>query len=595
MKKTLDILKHTGVLFLMLWVGTVYAASVKYKAERQIGGANFMLSATVDCNGTITYTLCGDKKIKNVEVLYNDPSGTGTFDDVVGTTQGNGCNGADDVTWTSSYPTANNNAHIWVRFQYGLNSLGNIASIGLDYSYLGTTLPYSIDFVMNETEPNTNTYYFTYTGDPIDYPYKFNFGEGEITGTELQPGDRIGGDDFEYFFCRGNEHNLSDLTEDVLLTVYESHIMTETENGTEELICEREVLKELRLVDLCGFFDGLLVNNLPPDLLQSEVQASGLTNPFLDSYVESHQITLENPSTVENVTWNQFVEHNYDAPGIYDVTELITLREGCSCKNQIQYNSDNPCYKMSELQVAQSFNNGQYEYTITTSNYNGGQEVEIEGLTIAFGDGYEETSVGSSISHVYDEPGTYTVTQTTIITTEEGEFECTKTLVIQVEEYCCVSFAPIPGQSYWLSGWVKEEHASEQIHYAGSAIAVEFDGTGTTSFRFYPTGDIIEGWQRIVGEFKVPQNASNMDIHLENRGIAQNVFFDDIRVHPLYGSAKTYVYDPITLRLTAELDDNNYATFYEYDSEGKLNLIKKETARGIMTIQESRSSNPKQN
>ena len=56
---------------------------------------------------------------------------------------------------------------------------------------------------------------------------------------------------------------------------------------------------------------------------------------------------------------------------------------------------------------------------------------------------------------------------------------------------------------------------------------------------------------------------------------------------------KSYVYDPITLWLTAELDDNNYATFYEYDQEGQLIRIKKETARGIMTIQESRSSNPK--
>ncbi len=33
---------------------------------------------------------------------------------------------------------------------------------------------------------------------------------------------------------------------------------------------------------------------------------------------------------------------------------------------------------------------------------------------------------------------------------------------------------------------------------------------------------------------------------------------------------KSYVYDPINLRLVAELDANNYATFYEYDAEGGL-------------------------
>ena len=58
---------------------------------------------------------------------------------------------------------------------------------------------------------------------------------------------------------------------------------------------------------------------------------------------------------------------------------------------------------------------------------------------------------------------------------------------------------------------------------------------------------------------------------------------------------KSYVNDPETFWLTAELDDNNYATFYEYDKEGKLIRIKKETSRGIVTIKENRSSNPKQN
>ena len=38
---------------------------------------------------------------------------------------------------------------------------------------------------------------------------------------------------------------------------------------------------------------------------------------------------------------------------------------------------------------------------------------------------------------------------------------------------------------------------------------------------------------------------------------------------------KSYVYDPINLRLMAELDENNYATFYEYDAEGGLIRMKK--------------------
>ena len=52
-------------------------------------------------------------------------------------------------------------------------------------------------------------------------------------------------------------------------------------------------------------------------------------------------------------------------------------------------------------------------------------------------------------------------------------------------------------------------------------------------------------------------------------------------------------YDEETNKLLAELDENNYATFYEYDQEGGLIRIKKETEKGVFTIQESRSSNPK--
>jgi len=40
--------------------------------------------------------------------------------------------------------------------------------------------------------------------------------------------------------------------------------------------------------------------------------------------------------------------------------------------------------------------------------------------------------------------------------------------------------------------------------------------------------------------------------------------------------------------MQAELDDRHYATIYEYDGEGKRTRVKKETERGVMTIQETR-------
>ena len=67
------------------------------------------------------------------------------------------------------------------------------------------------------------------------------------------------------------------------------------------------------------------------------------------------------------------------------------------------------------------------------------------------------------------------------------------------------------------------------------------------------------------------------------------LYIDDIRLFPADGNMQSYVYDPSNYRLQATLDNNNYATFYSYDAEGNLFLVKKETEEGIKTIQVSRS------
>ncbi|UZO80676.1 hypothetical protein NBT05_17255 [Aquimarina sp. ERC-38] len=120
----------------------------------------------------------------------------------------------------------------------------------------------------------------------------------------------------------------------------------------------------------------------------------------------------------------------------------------------------------------------------------------------------------------------------------------------------------------------------------------------STNVEFQPQGAVIDGWQRISSEFRIPLEAANMRISLEstaqnNSGAAVNVHFDDIRMHPYDGSMKTFVYHPETQRLESELDENNYATYYEYDHEGGLIRVKKETERGVFTIQETRSGNAK--
>lgn len=158
-------------------------------------------------------------------------------------------------------------------------------------------------------------------------------------------------------------------------------------------------------------------------------------------------------------------------------------------------------------------------------------------------------------------------------------------------ENCLTSFNPEPGR-YIISAWVKDVYAASDVEtYLNPYIEIEFSGGTIILPKMYPSGKIIERWQRVFYEFTIPIGATDISINLGTNSGA--VLFDDIRIHPANGSFVSYVYDPVSLKLVATLDDNNYATIYEYDNEGTLLRVKKETERGIMTIKESRENSPK--
>jgi len=203
------------------------------------------------------------------------------------------------------------------------------------------------------------------------------------------------------------------------------------------------------------------------------------------------------------------------------------------------------------------------------------------------------------------QPGTYIVTindssciftDTVIVTLAKN---CGGDIVTEQDCYCVSSFAPIPGKKYLVSAWVKEKGAvPTKTSYTYPVVYLDFYGSSITSLiatfgAYIPAGNIIDGWQRIENTFIVPDSAQFMRLRLQNQNPTTDVLFDDIRVFPFDGSMKSYVYDPTTLRLVAELDERNYATKYEYDEEGKLIRVKKETAKGIQTIKESRKATPK--
>jgi hypothetical protein len=163
--------------------------------------------------------------------------------------------------------------------------------------------------------------------------------------------------------------------------------------------------------------------------------------------------------------------------------------------------------------------------------------------------------------------------------------------VYRVKPCDCIGlFSPDTGTTYVLGGWVKLDTSAYANTYSSAKIVVDLIENTTHNYHvFRSSGPIIDGWQRIEGTFYIPENMTAIEVTL-NASASNATWFDDVRIHPFDGNLKTYAYDNRTLRLMAELDENNYATFYEYDKDGTLIFLKKETVEGIMTLKENRSS-----
>ncbi|UPK72616.1 hypothetical protein [Chitinophaga filiformis] len=150
-------------------------------------------------------------------------------------------------------------------------------------------------------------------------------------------------------------------------------------------------------------------------------------------------------------------------------------------------------------------------------------------------------------------------------------------------------FNPVTGNKYIFSAWVKDSDPSG----TGTGITMTVNNHSVTTLK---KKAVVEGWKLIEGVLDIP--AWTLGRQMEEVTVVlngDNVNVDDIRIFPYDGQLKTFTYDDKTQRVMAEMDENNYATFYEYDDEGTLIRVKKETERGIMTIKESRSAYRKAN
>lgn len=154
-----------------------------------------------------------------------------------------------------------------------------------------------------------------------------------------------------------------------------------------------------------------------------------------------------------------------------------------------------------------------------------------------------------------------------------------------VKNSCAGMFRPTVDKKYVLSAWVRDMADPLATTFASPAIHV-----GNSVFN--TSGNIIDGWQRIYGEFTIPAGTPSITIKFIT-GIG-GTWFDDIRIFPYDAKMVTYIYDGNTQKLTFTSDENNYFTKYNYDASDNLESINKETEKGVLTIKEARSGVVKQ-
>jgi len=178
-------------------------------------------------------------------------------------------------------------------------------------------------------------------------------------------------------------------------------------------------------------------------------------------------------------------------------------------------------------------------------------------------------------------------------------YGCTAPIPIATKDSMLNTAFSIPtGKKMIFSAWVKENCGNlaagipcTATSYTNNQVNLIFSNN-INNRTLKPSGPIIEGWQRYEDTVLAPPGATSMSIQLVNNSTSP-IYFDDIRLEPFNANMKNYVYDPISQRLVSQLDENNYATFYEYDAEGTLVRTKAETVQGIKTITETRSAKQK--
>lgn len=342
--------------------------------------------------------------------------------------------------------------------------------------------------------------------------------------------------------------------------------------------------------------------------LNARTQTTGATNNNLDirgdgciaSYSAFYQIpTSANGSkwTKKDSSWTFTSEISKMTPNGVEVENRDALNRYSSAL--YGYNESLPIAVASNAQLQEIAFDGFEDYAFSTGvcdNFTKEHHFDFYSHKLNLNTQYAHTG---KYSMKVNPNSNLAITKKLVSTSNTQPFSATCNYILTYNDFI-QPFSPITTGSsakrYVLSYWVKEKITGNEstsiINYTNSNVGLTISGgSGSVTMGTLKKSNIIDGWQRYEQDFTISAGASGkLNIALINSNTGSTTsYFDDVRIHPYNSNMKSFVYNPVTLKYTAELDANNFATFYEYDEEGSLVRVKKETEKGVMTIQETKN------
>jgi YD repeat-containing protein len=152
------------------------------------------------------------------------------------------------------------------------------------------------------------------------------------------------------------------------------------------------------------------------------------------------------------------------------------------------------------------------------------------------------------------------------------------------------------GRIYRASVWVHKNSPDN------TALVMACDGSvgGTSTYNWQqvlkndPNNIIVGDWILMSVQLTVPENylpsggshGNGFGISVLNSG-STTAWFDDLMIRPVDAPITGTVYDPKTARVIATLDNENFASWFEYDAAGRVTATYVETRLGVKKTSET--------